>query len=499
MSRRSRRRRTRPVLAIGAVGLLVVLGVAMLTAWGQPRLVWRLQTADNRLQLHLRVGGGPLAGWVLGATGLELPGMRHPVGGATQQLASGERVRERVVLVGLERRVVTVMLRVPPAPTLRRRRLAPLALELRFDLRLERARAAAPHGRAGLVAARGQAVLLARTARLQVVRLEVTALDGEETQLAVTVPALPEIGWTAGPPRLTGRTPLWIRFAQAIRWAPGGPGLRLTPAVAGTWRAVGPATLRFVPRRPWPGPGGLRVQLPALADLAGTGGALVAAGTASVRLAPVGRPALGRHRPAPGPARPAPPAGTGLPVYAFGKPSGGRIYITIDDGWFPSVGVLRMMRRGRLPITAFLIADAVQENIPYWRAFVAAGGVIEDHTVSHPDLNTLTPHGSFLQWAVNRVRIQRWLGTAPTLGRPPYGDADPTVLAAARSAGLRGIVLWSVTDQGGQIQTWDGRPLEAGEIVLLHWDPGLAAELHQLLQVIRSRHLTPAPLLAGLP
>jgi hypothetical protein len=53
-----------------------------------------------------------------------------------------------------------------------------------------------------------------------------------------------------------------------------------------------------------------------------------------------------------------------------------------------------------------------------------------------------------------------------------------------------------VVDSGG-IHTWDGRGLEAGEIVLLHWVPGLGGQLARLLAVIRARHLNPEPLTAA--
>ena len=498
---RQRRRRRRRVAAL-ALGGAVALGVGL--AAGQPSLAWHLRPSDNRLHLRLVAGAGPLAAWVLGQSGLQLTGMDAPAAAAVRQLRPGQRTRLRVRLMGLASRTVTVRVTVPAAPALRQRRLAARALQLRFDLPLDLARAASGRGPAASVAASGRAVLLARTARPQVVRLEVVAVDGEETAMAVTVPALPAIGWRAGPARLAGRAPLTVRFDRPMRWSPRPRGLQLTPTVRGRWRTVGRTALRFVPSGRWPDRARLTVRLPAATLLMGVDGAEAVVGARSLRLPRPTAPAtVGRHRRVPGTAprlpRPLPPSGPTLPVYSFGSPAGGRIYLTIDDGWFPSLGVLRLMRRDHLPITAFLIADAAQAHLSFWRAFVAAGGVIEDHTVSHPDLNRLTPAGARLQWAVNRDRVRRWFGAAPTLGRPPYGDADRSVLAAARSAGLRAIALWSVVDTGGHIQTWNGAPLEAGEIVLLHWDPGLATDLRRLLVLVRARHLTPAPLLAGLP
>ena len=77
-------------------------------------------------------------------------------------------------------------------------------------------------------------------------------------------------------------------------------------------------------------------------------------------------------------------------LYCFANPAGRAIYITIDDGWTPSAEVLDLMHQTYLPITAFLISEAAQEHLSYWKSFVAAGGMIGDHTVSHPYLTKLT-------------------------------------------------------------------------------------------------------------
>jgi peptidoglycan/xylan/chitin deacetylase (PgdA/CDA1 family) len=188
------------------------------------------------------------------------------------------------------------------------------------------------------------------------------------------------------------------------------------------------------------------------------------------------------------------PALPEVPLYAFASPAGRAIYITVDDGWTPSPQVLAIMRRIHLPVTAFLIEEAVQRDAPYWRAFIQVGGTIGDHTVSHPDLTKLTLGQATVQWGQARRALGRLLGRGPIMGRPPYGAFDPTVQAAAYRAGLTVLVGWSATVSGDRIQTWDGKRLEPGEIVLLHWVPGLGHQLGRLLAAIHARHLRPAPL-----
>jgi peptidoglycan/xylan/chitin deacetylase (PgdA/CDA1 family) len=182
------------------------------------------------------------------------------------------------------------------------------------------------------------------------------------------------------------------------------------------------------------------------------------------------------------------------PLYSFASPAGRAVYITVDDGWTPSSQVLAIMRKTHLPVTAFLIQQAAQRNLAYWRAFARAGGAVGDHTVSHPNLTQLSLSQATFQWGQARLTLGRWLGPAPVMGRPPYGAFDRTVAAAAYRARLKALVGWSATVGSSGVQTWDGKRLEPGDIVLLHWVPGLGQQLTKLLAVIHKRHLHPMPL-----
>jgi peptidoglycan/xylan/chitin deacetylase (PgdA/CDA1 family) len=187
-----------------------------------------------------------------------------------------------------------------------------------------------------------------------------------------------------------------------------------------------------------------------------------------------------------------------VPLYSFASAAGRAIYITVDDGWTPSSQVLAIMRQTHLPVTAFLIEQAAQRNLPYWRAFVQAGGTIEDHTVSHPDLTKQTLGQATAQWGETRRMFGRWFGRAPLMGRPPYGAFDRVVEAAAFRGGLKALVGWSATiDDHDRVRTWDGKALEPGEIVILHWVPGLDRQLTKLLAAIHAEGLHPMPLTAA--
>ncbi len=180
------------------------------------------------------------------------------------------------------------------------------------------------------------------------------------------------------------------------------------------------------------------------------------------------------------------------PVTYFGPPDGRAFYITIDDGWFPSERVLHLMRTRHVPVTAFLISSAAAEHLGYWRSFQAAGGVIEDHTVSHPDLTRLSLSAATAQWADAARSFHAWFGATPALCRPPYGGATRKVLDTAHLAGLSKVVMWSAEMSHGRLSSFDHRPLRAGEIVILHWVPGLYHNLSRLLHIAKARRLHPA-------
>ncbi len=186
------------------------------------------------------------------------------------------------------------------------------------------------------------------------------------------------------------------------------------------------------------------------------------------------------------------------PAVYFGKPDSGAFYITIDDGYTPDQRVIDLIRQQHVPITAFVIANIAAGNLSFWRAFIAAGGDLENHTLSHPDMTTLTEAQDRAQWVGASSDFRAWFGISPTLGRPPYGNFNGNVQVAAGQAGLRRVVLWSASMYNGKLTTYDHAPLRAGEIVILHWIPGMYDSLIQLLRIAATEGLHPAPLLQGL-
>src|SRR5207245_8985639 len=131
------------------------------------------------------------------------------------------------------------------------------------------------------------------------------------------------------------------------------------------------------------------------------------------------------------------------------------------------------------------------QTLSYSKAVVAEAGILADHAATHPALTGRPRRKATAEGDQDRALLGRWLGQTPTVGRPPYGAYDPAVEVAAARGGLTALAGWSATMSGDRIETWNGKPLSPGEIVILHWVPGLGQQLTALLAALRAQRLTP--------
>ncbi|OAT86104.1 hypothetical protein A6M21_04090 [Desulfotomaculum copahuensis] len=173
------------------------------------------------------------------------------------------------------------------------------------------------------------------------------------------------------------------------------------------------------------------------------------------------------------------------------------VFITIDDGWYPSWHVLRLMKKYHLPVTAFLIEQAAREHPDYWRNFLAAGGDIEDHTLSHLPLSRLSPAGMKTQIAAP-LEYYRRLGARPFLLRPPYGAYDARVCQTAAACGIDDVIMWDAEVSNRYGLSVDSDHLQPGDIILLHWTPWLDGQLDELLDILRQNRFGVADLAAAI-
>lgn len=163
------------------------------------------------------------------------------------------------------------------------------------------------------------------------------------------------------------------------------------------------------------------------------------------------------------------------------------VFLTVDDGWNADPAFPAELRRLRVPVTLFLTDRAIGGRYAYFRSLRDAGADIEDHTLTHRELRTLDAAGQRREICGTADRYATEFGRRPTLFRPPGGSYDATTLAEARACGIRGIVLWRDSVQiKGRIKYQAAR-LRPGDIILMHFRPGLARDFPRVLGHIRDQ------------
>jgi peptidoglycan/xylan/chitin deacetylase (PgdA/CDA1 family) len=184
-----------------------------------------------------------------------------------------------------------------------------------------------------------------------------------------------------------------------------------------------------------------------------------------------------------------PPAATWVHTVATSDPV---VFLTIDDGFTRDAAFLAFMRRTHVPVSLFLTNAALHEDhADYFRALQAAGAVIEDHTLRHRSLTEQPTTDRRHDICAAADRDAALFGRRPTLLRAPFGAVSPGVFTDAASCDLHAVVAWVAEshDSTGLSSWWGHNQLRAGDIVLMHFTPGLTQRVQDLLALARARHL----------
>jgi peptidoglycan/xylan/chitin deacetylase (PgdA/CDA1 family) len=169
------------------------------------------------------------------------------------------------------------------------------------------------------------------------------------------------------------------------------------------------------------------------------------------------------------------------------------VFITIDDGATADPLALDVIRDWQVPVTLFLNQVYLKANGDYFRQLQDAGAVIGSHTMDHSNLRGKDPATQHARICDLVGEFRDRFGAAPSLFRPPYGSYDRVTLQEAASCGVTTVMHWSATADDGVIVTADG-PLRAGDVILMHFKPGLGARLQLVLAQIEAAGLRPARL-----
>jgi peptidoglycan/xylan/chitin deacetylase (PgdA/CDA1 family) len=198
--------------------------------------------------------------------------------------------------------------------------------------------------------------------------------------------------------------------------------------------------------------------------------------------------------PAPPPTPVAYTGGSEAPVYGRIPTTNRVIFLGIDDGDVRDPDVLTLIKQAHIPVTAFLVEAEAEEGAAYWRELQAIGGVIEAHTITHPDLRNVDQERLHKEVCGPLDTLQQLFGRRPQLFRPPYGDYNSSVRATAASCGFRALVVWKGSTNDGRLDMQEGHRLQPGDILLLHWRKDLYENLTVVLAACRAQGFTVASL-----
>ncbi|HEY6958306.1 MAG TPA: polysaccharide deacetylase family protein [Candidatus Limnocylindria bacterium] len=138
--------------------------------------------------------------------------------------------------------------------------------------------------------------------------------------------------------------------------------------------------------------------------------------------------------------------------------------------------ILDALAQKNVPATFFLTGNFVRS---FWNASLAIADryPVGDHTMTHPDLRTLTDADVANEIHTGELELFQLPGDPHPLFRFPYGGSDARTIAIANAYGYGGIrwtvdtLGWEGTSGGQSVATVTSRvlaSLQPGEIVLMH-------------------------------
>ena len=159
------------------------------------------------------------------------------------------------------------------------------------------------------------------------------------------------------------------------------------------------------------------------------------------------------------------------------------VYITFDDGpnALTTPRLLRLLDQLHVPATFFCVGDNVRRYPEHYRAILAAGHTVGNHTYHHIRGLSLpaSAYMSDVQQAAELIHSR--------LFRPPHGRLTPAQLSALRTAGYRIIMFDVVTRDYNPRLTPDNvfhiatRYARNGSLIVFHDSPKAAPRMFDAL------------------
>jgi peptidoglycan/xylan/chitin deacetylase (PgdA/CDA1 family) len=196
----------------------------------------------------------------------------------------------------------------------------------------------------------------------------------------------------------------------------------------------------------------------------------------------------------PAPAQPITvPTGALAPIYSRIPVHQPVAFLTMDDGQTQLSTAAPLMAAAHIPFTMFLIGPVAAKNPPFFERLASEGGVIEDHTLTHPVMRGLSYTRQRQEICGARDLLHSTFHSTPRFFRPPYGNYDHNTLRAVHDCGLQAAFNWAETVNGGKVyyQT-PTHKIQPGDIILMHFRPAFVSDVTAALNAIHQAGLTPA-------
>jgi peptidoglycan-N-acetylglucosamine deacetylase len=168
-----------------------------------------------------------------------------------------------------------------------------------------------------------------------------------------------------------------------------------------------------------------------------------------------------------------------------GPRRGGSVCLTFDDGPDPVLTprLLDVLRDLGVRATFFVIGEKVECHPEIVRRMALEGHCVGGHSFHHAPPGLISAHQLIDEVRRTNVLLAELLGRQTRLFRPPYGKLTVSKLWRLWRASQT-IVLWDVDPKDYACTTaeearafFQGRPLQGGDLILMHDDVAHALEV----------------------
>lgn len=151
------------------------------------------------------------------------------------------------------------------------------------------------------------------------------------------------------------------------------------------------------------------------------------------------------------------------------------VALTFDDGpseW--TEPILDTLRETDVRATFFVVGESIEGREATLARIAAEGHEVGNHTLTHPRLSELSREEVRTELVECNRRVERVLGEAPRVFRPPYFQTSPAVFKAAGECGFRWSVEASVWADDWELASSEAivaeilKQVAPGSTVLMH-------------------------------